>query len=92
MSTTLVVDMICREKSYAYVFSVCQEKGKGLERINWKEGNRIVIALFSPSIKLKQISAVNMFNVHAGGNTQNALSFNNAEIKVPYIFDIGLEI
>jgi hypothetical protein len=34
MSTTLVVDMICREKSYAYVFSVCQEKGKGLERIN----------------------------------------------------------
>jgi hypothetical protein len=69
-----------------------RKKEKNLKGINWKEGNRIVIALFSPSIKLKQFSAVNMFNVYAGGNTQNAISFNNAEIRVPYIFDIGLEI
>lgn len=69
-----------------------RKKEKNLKGINWKEGNRIVIALFSPSIKLKQISAVNMFNVHAGGNTQNALSFNNAEFKIPYIFDVELEL
>jgi len=36
----MVVDMICREKSYAYVFSVCQEKGKEFKRNKLKGGEQ----------------------------------------------------
>jgi len=67
-----------------------RKKEKNLKGINWKEGNRIAIALFSPFIKLKQISAVNMFNIVAAHNTQSALSFNNAEFNIPYNFDIEI--
>lgn len=60
---------------------------KNLKGINWKGGNRIVVSILSPFIKLKQFSAVNMFNILAAHNTQNALSFNYAdnEISIPFL-------